>query len=491
MADVELLFGVEGGGTPSGASGKKIQNQLNNIIGNINKRLPGIKITLDPGSLVNCENQLKKLTKTALAEADKIQTAYRTVNFTPGQSDKKSSDKSGSKSSSDETRRLNALKKYENLLTRINKAQRNWTSASNENSKVGNYFENLEHQSKALKATIDNLRSELISLSEAEEAYAHISEDFANSTQKISEKGLNTKESDTYVKKLKEVGDQIDRNEKLLRDWSKAKTGDTKDAYSDLERGIETLKELRVELERTGIATAEWESNFKGACAQIASASAKIEPSGRAKKTFGDSVFGVVDELAGYIDVIDVAFEAYETGRKMVEAVTEIDTAMTELKKVTDETDASYNAFLDEASVRAKDLGATVSDVVSSSADFARLGYDLDEAASLADAALVYKNVGDGISDIETASSSIISTMQAFNIEAKDAMSIVDSFNAVGNNFAISSGGIGDALQNSAASLHAAGNDIHESVGLIAAANTTIQDPGRVGKRLPNSTVMC
>lgn len=52
------------------------------------------------------------------------------------------------------------------------------------------------------------------------------------------------------------------------------------------------------------------------------------------------------------------------------------------------------------------------------------------------------------------------------------------------NNFAISSGGIGQALLNSAASLHAAGNDIHEAVALIAAANTTIQDPGRVGTAL-------
>ena len=43
---------------------------------------------------------------------------------------------------------------------------------------------------------------------------------------------------------------------------------------------------------------------------------------------------------------------------------------------------------------------------------------------------------------------------------------------------------MGDALLNSAASLAAAGNDIHEAVALIAAANTTIQDPGRVGKVL-------
>ncbi len=89
---------------------------------------------------------------------------------------------------------------------------------------------------------------------------------------------------------------------------------------------------------------------------------------------------------------------------------------------------------------------------------FARLGYTLDEAAQLADAALVYKNVGDGIEDVSQASESIISTMKAFGIEAENAISIVDKFNEVGNNFAISSEGVGEALRRSASAL-AAGNN--------------------------------
>lgn len=117
---------------------------------------------------------------------------------------------------------------------------------------------------------------------------------------------------------------------------------------------------------------------------------------------------------------------------EMWEAVKNVDTAMTELRKVTDETNSTYTKFYDNATVRARNLGATVSDTINASADFARLGYNIDEAAMLADAATVYKNVGDGIEDIGTASSSIISTMKAFNIEAKDSMKIVDKYNEVG-----------------------------------------------------------
>ncbi|MCM1333465.1 MAG: phage tail tape measure protein [Bacteroides sp.] len=161
--------------------------------------------------------------------------------------------------------------------------------------------------------------------------------------------------------------------------------------------------------------------------------------------------------------------------------VVEIDSAMTELKKVTDETDAAYDRFLSDIPQLAKAVGASISDVVNATADFARLGYDMDEATMLAEAATVYKNVGDGIDSIDTASKSIISTMKAFGIAAEDAMSIVDKFNIVGNNFAISSVGIGEALERSAATLAEAGNSIEESIALVTAANTVIQDPDVVG----------
>jgi TP901 family phage tail tape measure protein len=61
------------------------------------------------------------------------------------------------------------------------------------------------------------------------------------------------------------------------------------------------------------------------------------------------------------------------------------------------------------------------------------------------------------------------------------AMSIVDKFNEVSNNFAISSGGIGEALQRSASSLAAANNTLDESIALITAANTVVQNPEKVG----------
>lgn len=118
--------------------------------------------------------------------------------------------------------------------------------------------------------------------------------------------------------------------------------------------------------------------------------------------------------------------------RQGIQYVKEIDTALTELKKVTDETDATYKRFLQTASQASSEIGSTIADFTNATADFARLGYSITEATDLAKAASIYKNVGDGINSVSDASESIISTMKAFGIEANNAMSIVDRFNEVG-----------------------------------------------------------
>lgn len=199
---------------------------------------------------------------------------------------------------------------------------------------------------------------------------------------------------------------------------------------------------------------------------------------------FFDELKGKAKGIVTYLISMTGFQEIWQQVRNGIQYVREIDSALTELKKVTNETDETYNAFLQTASKTAGIIGTTVSEFTNATADFARLGYDLIEASNLAEAASIYKNVGDGITDISQASESIISTMKAFGIEANDAMSIVDRFNEVGNNFAISSTGIGEAMQRSASALYEAGNTIDESIALITAANSVIQNPEQVGTAL-------
>lgn len=173
--------------------------------------------------------------------------------------------------------------------------------------------------------------------------------------------------------------------------------------------------------------------------------------------------------MSSYITANMVFNMAKRQLRSMANEVIEVDTAMTELRKVTQATDAEFEKFAQSAGKTGRELGASISDVINATATFARLGYSLADAEELGKVATLYKNVGDGISE-ETAAEDIVSTMKAFNIEAKNSIEIVDKLNQVGNNFAISSGGIGEALKRSASALAAGNNDLSESIALITTA---------------------
>lgn len=198
-------------------------------------------------------------------------------------------------------------------------------------------------------------------------------------------------------------------------------------------------------------------------------------------KTVGENFSSQLSKFASWLSIGNIVVSSTNSIQSVINNVIELDTAMVELRKVTDAADSEFSAFLDRAKTKAVELSTSLTDLVNATSNFSRLGYSLEESEQLGQVATIYANVGDDVDNIDDATSSIISTMKAFNVEADNSISIVDKFNEVGNKFAISSGGIGDALQRSASSLSSAGNTLSESIGLITAANTVVQDPESVG----------
>ena len=272
-----------------------------------------------------------------------------------------------------------------------------------------------------------------------------------------------------------------------LRNYTAAESSanaTSRSSYAAIQNEASALQSAFAAYQNGSISIEAFKQKVASANTTLASSTATIKANGDATKTLSERMGGLASKFGSWLTVSQAIMYSIQAIRKMVTASIELDTAMTELKKVTDESDATYNKFLENAESRAKKVGASLSDVVTASADFARLGYNIDDASKLADVATVYKNVGDGIQDISEASESIIATMQAFGIGADEAMSIVDKFNEVGNNYAISSEGVGEALLRSAAAMKAANNTLDETIALATAANTIVQDPEKVGTTL-------
>lgn len=236
---------------------------------------------------------------------------------------------------------------------------------------------------------------------------------------------------------------------------------------SNIDTQIETLKKAGDRLDEASIA------KLRQNLSLLDSLSSELGYKGQ---TYEQRIQGKMQELTSYfVSVTSFGF-AIQQIRNMISNVNALDDAMTELRKVTEETDATYDKFLTNAAKRAQTLGSTMSDVVIATGSFARMGYNLEEAEKLGDAAIIAQNVWDNVGSIDETAGTIISAMKAFGIEAENAISIVDRLNAVSNSFGVVSGDIANAMADAGAALYAAGNSYDESIGLFSATNEVIQD---------------
>ena len=170
--------------------------------------------------------------------------------------------------------------------------------------------------------------------------------------------------------------------------------------------------------------------------------------------------------------------------RKIYQNVVEIDTALIELRKVSELSGKALEEYMGRAAEQAQNLGVSISDYIGSTADWKRLGYSDEDAENMATYSTLLKNVGDGIDDVNTSSSYLISTLQGFGLLAKDAESVVDQIDKVANTQPITAQAIGEILTRSAASMKAANNDLAETISLGTAAYAVIQNAETVGTTL-------
>jgi hypothetical protein len=147
-------------------------------------------------------------------------------------------------------------------------------------------------------------------------------------------------------------------------------------------------------------------------------------------ESFMTSLKGKWKEVARYLMSFGSLYRVWAVLRRGVQYIKEIDTALTELKKVTNETEETYERFLNTAAKTADKIGSTIQEIVSSTADWARIGYSLQDAATLAESTAILLNVSE-FQSIDDATSALTSTLQAFGYTAEQSMDVVDVLNEV------------------------------------------------------------
>lgn len=167
---------------------------------------------------------------------------------------------------------------------------------------------------------------------------------------------------------------------------------------------------------------------------------------------------------------------------KFYNNVVDIDTAMTELRKVTDSTNQQYDEFFDNIGQKAKDLKIDLSDLISQTAEWGKRGYSLDEAETLATNSGIYSVVGEV--DNATAVQDLTTVMKSYNMTVDESINIVDKFNAISNKYAVSASDIGDMLSRSVSSLSVAGNTLDQAIAMGTAITEITGDAAEAGNSL-------
>ena len=208
---------------------------------------------------------------------------------------------------------------------------------------------------------------------------------------------------------------------------------------------------------------------------------AEISAKGLSGKSFTSELGRAFTQISEFVGVYGILQNlVYEVPAKMIQAVQDVNAAQIELTKVSNAPTSELSVYWDEAAVSAKKYGSTISDVISSTADWQRLGYDFEASKKLSDATTLMQKVGDNMTQ-ESASKGIISTLSGFKMDADEVTKVIDVVNEIANTQPIDTAGIFEGLERSASSMNAANNSLEQTVALLSAANSVVQNPAELG----------
>lgn len=270
--------------------------------------------------------------------------------------------------------------------------------------------------------------------------------------------GLNKLNTDPFMQKVNEL--QKETLNRQMSDWA--------NNHSGAGEYLDQVKALQQALQSAA---------SQGDVDRIAAGFEKIKSSaaeaGKTGESFGEGLMKRFKSLGQYLLSFASFYKVVDVFKQAVGVVKELDTALVELKKVSDESTQSYSNFMKNSFDMADEVGTTAQSIINSTADWKRLGESFEEAQKSATTSTVLLNVSE-FSNIEDATQSLVSASQAY--KDLDKMDIVDKLNNIGNNFSVSTDELATGLKNAAAVLATQGNDIDQALALLTAGNTVTQD---------------
>lgn len=161
--------------------------------------------------------------------------------------------------------------------------------------------------------------------------------------------------------------------------------------------------------------------------------------------------------------------------------------SMTQIRLVTQDSAENTKALMSEYSETAKQLGTTTDAVAASAVEWLRQGNTVEETGELVKASTTLSVIG--AMDASDATTALTASLNGYNMEAQDAMKIVDQLTTLDLKYATSSGDIANALSRVASSASAAGVPLERMEAIITVTADQTQQAAETIGRAWNSVI--
>ena len=168
---------------------------------------------------------------------------------------------------------------------------------------------------------------------------------------------------------------------------------------------------------------------FNNLTSQIENFKAGIIQAGDAGRSFGQKLTSTFESLGRYLMTYVSFYRIIGTIKQGIGIVKELDSAMKDIKMVSQETEATYEKMQKASFNIADSIGSDATTIQKSMGTWLRLGKSIEESQEAAKASAWLVNVSE-FDNIDEASKSLVSIKQAY--DDLDYTNILDKLNAVG-----------------------------------------------------------
>ena len=378
----------------------------------------------------------------------------------------------------------------------IRQAQKESQTLADKVKEVGNAFSsgtfdaNIAKMEQGLMGISNSVGSDLVKkASDAAAEYYKITQEITNSINNPNQRGALQgqqlvdayKQSEVALRSYNNAMIEVRANtQKMLAEGVGARNANQVETWA--KNNSRALKQYGNQLQDIAnkMRNARTQGELNGYINQFKNLKAEITAAGLGGMSFGDQLKKSFVRIGEFTGIYALTSRLRQIPREMVQEVIKIDTAMTELRKVSTASASEISDYFDKAADSAMKYGQTIDGIIDSTASWTRLGYNLDDASKLADVTAELAQVGSGL-NVDTSTEGLQATIKGFSLAADEAKRVGDMINYVADTEPIDALGIINGLERSSSAMAEANNSLEETIGLITASTSVTQDATAAG----------